>query len=132
MHTNKVKTRLFLLAVFLVIIFSFESIVKAGEVTSSELLQWCEAGLGSNSDSFDLILCTSYIIGVAEGYETTLKNIYSGRDRIICVPNNVTRGQAARVVLKYLKNNPETLHYPASYQTLVALQKAFPCKKDGQ
>jgi len=131
-HTNKVKTQLFLLAVFLVVIFSFESIVKAGNVTSLELLQWCEAGLGSNPDSFNLILCTSYITGVGEGYGTTLTHIYPSRDRLICLPNNVTRGQAARVVLKYLKNNPETLHYLASYQTLVALQKAFPCKKEGE
>lgn len=46
----------------------------------------------------------------------------------ICVPRNATRGQATRVVLAYLEQNPAQLHLNFKGLAHTALQKAWPCK----
>jgi hypothetical protein len=45
-----------------------------------------------------------------------------------CIPDTVNQEQLARVVVKWLRNNPERLHEPASYLTSEALHAAFSCK----
>ncbi|MBI5463130.1 MAG: hypothetical protein HY941_13170 [Gammaproteobacteria bacterium] len=40
----------------------------------------------------------------------------------------VFRNQLRLVVIKYLRDHPEQLHYVASSEVMVALSEAFPCK----
>jgi hypothetical protein len=46
---------------------------------------------------------------------------------VACIPDGVTSGQAVSIVKKYLKENPEELHYTAQSLVAFALIKAFPC-----
>jgi len=49
----------------------------------------------------------------------------------LCIPDNVTLGQTAKIVSKFLEENPEHLHQPAQSLVYAALYIAFPCE-DGQ
>jgi hypothetical protein len=46
----------------------------------------------------------------------------------ICLPNGVSRGQLAQVVVKHLKERPEALHQGGGGLVLNALMLAFPCE----
>ena len=49
---------------------------------------------------------------------------------IICVPLNVTNGQATRVVVKYIDERPQRQHEAFAPLVIEALSGAFPsCKK---
>lgn len=47
----------------------------------------------------------------------------------ICPPAHVSGGQAVRIVVKYLSNNPEMLHKHFTILALTALKEAWPCSK---
>ena len=72
-----------------------------------------------------------YCFGLIEGvinlnkiYEVSLR-----KNALFCSPNsNITNGQAARIVVKYMKEHPEVLHEPDFAVTINALIEAFPCK----
>jgi len=63
--------------------------------------------------------CDSYVTGLADGL------IVANR---ICVPDEVTNGQTAAVVLKFLNDHPERLHERRRTLASEALIRAFPCK----
>lgn len=46
-----------------------------------------------------------------------------------CLPDKVTNGQMARVLVSYLERNPARLHEPTLGLYLRALVEAFPCGK---
>jgi len=64
--------------------------------------------------------CDGYIAGVADTLEMT---------RTICIPPRVTSGQLVDVVIKFLKDNPESRHYAGASEATIALGRAFPCQK---
>ena len=85
--------------------------------TGNNLVEHCkdkEAYFGSG-------FCYGYMMGVAN-----ILTWASERNRI-CIPDGVTSGQAVSIVKKYLKENPEELHYTAQSLVAFALIKAFPC-----
>ena len=43
-------------------------------------------------------------------------------------PDGATRGQASRVVKKYLDDNPQELHEDKAVLAVMALMGAFPCE----
>jgi hypothetical protein len=47
---------------------------------------------------------------------------------VYCIPSNADNDQFVRIVLKYLNDNPATLHYPAGALVANAIVAAFPCK----
>jgi hypothetical protein len=63
-------------------------------------------------------LCLGYITGVSDVF----------KDTSICYPKGVTAGQIESIVIKYLNEHPDRLHYSADSLVLDALGKAFPCK----
>jgi len=46
---------------------------------------------------------------------------------LFCSPTGTTTGQAARIVVKYLRDHPEELHKRNSVLAFIALRNAFPC-----
>jgi hypothetical protein len=50
------------------------------------------------------------------------------KDRMACVPHEVTTIQVVRVIKKYLADNPGKAHRPTRYIASIALAGAFPCK----
>lgn len=54
--------------------------------------------------------------------------VLSASDKI-CLPNNVSMKQAVLVVEKFLKDNPQELHYFEGSLAEYALSKTWPCSK---
>jgi hypothetical protein len=47
-----------------------------------------------------------------------------------CWPKDgINNGQAVRIVVRYLKDNPEQLHQDEVFLTLLAYKAAYPCRK---
>lgn len=46
-----------------------------------------------------------------------------------CAPDGVTQTQLMRVAIKYLDDHPEYMHVDLRASALVAMTKAFPCKR---
>lgn len=76
--------------------------------------------------------CLLYIGGFVEGVETghTATKVQTKREDLpmpFCRPDNVENAQLVRIVLKYIRENPEDSHQPTALVALWAFQKAFPC-----
>lgn len=71
-----------------------------------------------SSNSYEQGFFLGYVVAVIES--NVLK---------VCVPNEVTLGQSALVVKKYMEDHPEDLHRWADEVVLKAVNKAWPCKK---
>jgi Rap1a immunity proteins len=75
-----------------------------------------------------LATCLSYIDGFREGFLVGATMGEVEKPLLLCLPEHVTSGQTARVIIRFLQNHPERLHQPAATLTYEALNKAFPCK----
>lgn len=86
------------------------------------------------NESTEAGLCMGYIAGVADldavWRSESKKGEFKNFPLHICLPEGgeVKLGQSARIVLKWLKDNPEKLHYRGDLAVLLALDQAFPCK----
>jgi hypothetical protein len=71
--------------------------------------------------------CLVYIIGFSDGY--MIGDLDSGRsqDKNFCLPKGIQGAQKIRVVEKYLKDNPNSLHHGAGILIILALEENFPC-----
>lgn len=77
-------------------------------------------------EAFSVGVC----MGNIEAIRFTLDTIDSLQTTLgTCIPNEVTNGQIRRVIVKFLKENPEMLHEHGTFLILLALQKAFPCSR---
>ncbi|MFV3283168.1 Rap1a/Tai family immunity protein [Pseudomonas sp. NY15356] len=100
--------------------------VSAAGHDGNELLRNCKEFI--KDGSFDALLageCTGLIRGVASTvyfYSGDLKN-----DEKFCMPDDVTNGQVARIVIKYLEDNPKILNRPDMALVWEALIDAYPC-----
>lgn len=68
--------------------------------------------------------CLTYIEGFLDGYALGAV----GGSPIACLPEDVTVGQVARIVVKWMKDHPEKLNDAAPVCVLAALYNSFPCK----
>ena len=73
-------------------------------------------------NSQDYSLCLGYVMGVSDALNATKPNFF-------CAPPNIKATQELAVVVKYLRDHPETWHYSAWTDIGVALALAFPCKE---
>jgi hypothetical protein len=71
----------------------------------------------SGGEAFDMGFCLGLVEGVA----------FSSPE--VCTSSDVTHGQGARVVLKYLNDHPEKLSLRRDRLVEAALAQAFPCEK---
>lgn len=82
----------------------------------------------SMEETFASLWCVGYVSGVLDAVRIA-PQINQGRP-LICPPENgITNEQAVRVVVKYLRANPELLHETARIHVMIALGNAFPCGK---
>lgn len=69
--------------------------------------------------------------GIMEGVKGTMALMEQGpkAERVACWPDGgITNGQAARIVVKYLDNNPAKLNKDGVLLTVLAFSDAYPCK----
>ena len=67
-------------------------------------------------------MCMGYISGLVDGFLVADRNI-------ICIPSGVTRGQLRDVVVTGIQGLPKESGQEAYVVALLALAKAFPCRK---
>ena len=93
-----------------------------GFKTGGEVLQTCE-------DESDMMIvgCIEYLVGVADGFKALMETNHV--PKVICIPPKVNGGQLSKVVVKYLNEHPEDLHYAAAGEVFAAYIKAFPCEE---
>jgi len=85
----------------------------------------------STSDALESTFCTGYITG---SHDTDyMVQMLEEHEKITlmkhsCPPSNASTGQVVRIVVKYLRDNPERLNLPASVLVADAVRNSFPCK----
>jgi len=90
-------------------------------ITGNRLAESCR-----NADqNLEWGFCVGFVLGVLG----TTNDLSSVSKREICVPPEAVQSQVARVVAKWLDDNPEKLHFSASSLVRAALAQGFPCKK---
>lgn len=101
----------------------------------SAFLQACSAAVKqsdgaqvSQEEAMDALYCASYVSGFLDA--TSLATATTKGQRNICTPERgVTNDQAIRILVKYLRENPQTLHQSGRMSLYISLAKAFPCKQ---
>lgn len=103
--------------------------------TGTELLSHCQEAiraLDGGNMTHEEMYHSGICLGITEAVVMMVQ--YYGNTKLpddykICLPNSgISVSQATRIVIKYLKDNPELLHMDATYLEARALFKAFPCK----
>jgi len=89
--------------------------------TGNDFLQKCDKG---QSEGVDLLYCYGYISGLNDAFMYG-KILWSGKPPFC--NQDTTTDQNVRIVLKYIKDNPEQAHTSTGLLFLQAMQKAFPC-----
>jgi hypothetical protein len=85
----------------------------------------------SSADAAEGAFCVGYLWG---SHDTDfMVQMLEEREKITlmkhaCPPSNSSTAQAVRIVVKYLRDNPERLHMPASVLVTDAIRSSFPCK----
>jgi len=111
------------------------SVANAQGQDGSFYLQVCGAavkqsdgGQLTQEEGLGAIYCGSYIGGFLDAM--SLSTTLSKGNKIVWTPERgITNDQAARIFVKYLRENPETLHQTGRMSLYVAMAKAFPCSK---
>jgi Rap1a immunity proteins len=85
----------------------------------------------SSADIAEGAFCTGYVSGIHD--TDYMVQMLEEHEKITlmkhaCPPSNVSTEQAVRVVVKYLRDNPERLHMPAAVLVTDAIRRSFPCK----
>lgn len=89
-------------------------------MTGNRLSELCGA-----KNSVDEAVCVGFVEGVSDTLEA-----WRSQDPAIpgakgCIPKGVTVGQLQKVVVKYLRQHPEELHYPGAALVITAINEAW-------
>ena len=104
----------------------------------NDLLQKCsnvikiyEDGMEESETTENMLADASFCSGMMQGMTNTIIffDTFQVTQSIVCLPEDgISNGQAAKVVIKYLKEHPEQLHVADSGLAFLAMMDAFPCK----
>jgi hypothetical protein len=73
------------------------------------------------------LYCIGYVSGFLDGMSVAVTS--TGGRQNVCLPQRgITNDQAIRIFVKYLRDNPQTLHETGRMSLYISLAKAFPCK----
>lgn len=86
-----------------------------------KLLTMCQA-----TADFDKGRCLGFVVAVSD---RGMAVITGAPDPGVCLEKNVTDGQVMTIVVRYLRENPDKLHWAAWTLALNALIAVFPCEK---
>lgn len=107
----------------------------------NSLLRECQAAVKSFDgekldirDSLNAAYCVAYVSGILDLDAMWLA--YDKKDAPkniplhVCTPEGegLESGQSVRIIVKWLKANPEKLHWRGETVVVMALRQAFPCK----
>ena len=73
------------------------------------------------------VFCIGYVSGFLDSMSVTVTS--TGGRQNVCLPQHgITNDQAIRIFVKFLRENPKTLHESGRMSLYIALAKAFPCR----
>lgn len=94
------------------------------QMPGSELQRDCAIG-EKDGHYYESGKCGSFITGTEAGYGLSV--YWNKLTPDYCLPDGVTQGQVAKVVVKYMDDHPEKLHLRAEILVINSLIAAFPC-----
>jgi hypothetical protein len=92
--------------------------------TGNNLYEWCsKAEPNTPQGEINTSNCRMYVVGVVDA-------VFSIHDTgcMFALPSDITMQQLQDVVTRHLREEPESRHYTAYSQVVVALKAAFPCR----
>ncbi|WP_448123653.1 Rap1a/Tai family immunity protein [Pseudomonas veronii] len=94
------------------------------------LLKACQSAVRfSDTRVMDDEFSSGYCFGVLQtvGEMMVVVNPILKSEKQVCAPKGMTNEQAARITVKYLKENPSKLHQDGSSLVVFALLDSYPC-----
>ena len=134
------------LLVGMVLVWATASMAQRILPDGNELLRQCADALrhidtGYRSDTGDQVAnfgrCMGYISGVLVGYQQAIDRVHTAFKlpipAAVCLPPlGVPLEQLIRVVVKSLREHPQTLHMPSDWLLVAAVSQVFPCREPGR
>ena len=129
------KKLYFVSLLFFCATLGFSQDVESPAKSGNAFLRQCsivESGPHTEEEIFRANGCVLYIGGFVQGVEiasTTVKvqNKMPTLPEPFCRPDHTESQQLVRIVLKYVRDNPEDAHRDTMFVAMWAFQKAFPC-----
>jgi len=124
------KISVILILLLSICCYAFATEIITAEITGTGLLQGCNSLAKAlenqeltKEDYSNVLFWSGYLAGFLDTMPAAGTTFY-------CLPEGgLSYGQLAMVVQKYLRNNPEFLDKEPAAIILLALGKAFPCKR---
>jgi hypothetical protein len=69
--------------------------------------------------------CLTYLQGFDAAHDVAIMG--GGATPLYCQPKGVTLGQMQKVVIRYLDQHPDQLHFAFAFLVVRALRESFPC-----
>jgi len=108
-------------------------LLKPQEVTFSQLNAEALVGLcrdvETDMNSPGSKLCLFYLTGFGDGYAMAMLKFNHEKQSGFCPPQEVTRPQMAKVIVKYGADHPNELWINSALFTATALKDAYPCQE---
>jgi len=111
------------------------SVTMAATEDGNTLLSSCKPILNLMNNEATRIIgseaAAGECLGLTEGVRNTMMQLNSSLqpEMRTCFPTTgIQNGQAIRIVVKYLENNPEKLNQDKTLLTMLAYSQAYPCR----
>lgn len=116
--------------IFLLALLCMAAFPATSHANGAQLLSQCNSVIRVlDGDRLEDPIGAGYCMGLMQGIIETTR-FYQDRDKsLACLPEGLEKGQAARVVTKFLNEHPERLHETSALLAIVALATAFPCAR---
>lgn len=116
------KMNKILLVSFLVLSTMFPSFSYANRITTQTIKDYCVSYYNDNTNESMM-----YILGIIN-QEEVYSALSPDKNKLFCIPEDMTYGQINDVVCHDIFVNPETLNHSVPLVVDAILNKHFPCK----
>jgi Rap1a immunity proteins len=124
-HTMKYATPLLGLAILIASVGTVTA--QQDQFSGNYWLSRCEAAMARSPSSRPVETVESgFCMGVVDAWVVGRRFLKS--EHTFCLPEKVSRDQAQRVVIKFLKDHPDMLNEPFVDLALFALVTTWPCR----
>jgi len=117
----------------LIALATLASVSTDAKADGNSLLAACNGVIRSVDDGAKRDeLSFGFCMGLMQGVVGTLRGVQIARPetKLVCLPDGqVSNGQAARIVVQYLKNHPAELQLDETILTVRALREVYPCRE---
>jgi len=102
--------------------------------TGNDLLRYCQsadaalAGRDVTSGDTQQALGEGFCMGIIGGVRFVVTSSIMDPKYRLCIPTNVSNGQALSVVVNYMRNHPDQLNHTFSFVVLSALVDTWECR----